>query len=57
MASVHVVMRSASDKAVLIDSGFPEILHEILGAADVEYSICSAHRNARMERDSECCLE
>jgi phosphoribosylaminoimidazole carboxylase PurE protein len=40
-------MGSASDKSKLAESGFVQILQEVLGDdLDVEYSVCSAHRNA-----------
>lgn len=47
MAWVHVVMGSKSDKAVLGKSGFAKTLEEIIDPAEVRYSVCSAHRNAR----------
>jgi 5-(carboxyamino)imidazole ribonucleotide mutase len=41
-------MGSKSDEGKLVESGFAEILQEILGGNEVvKYDVCSAHRNAR----------
>lgn len=48
MASVYVLMGSANDKGKLLESGFVEILDEVLGKSEVEYAVCSAHRNAEV---------